>query len=189
MSKNLLMLTVILTVAGCSTQKHQLPKDHVRFVIGNPLTTYEVNLSIGSYDEGGFKEGSFSQPSYTLTEDQRYIVGNAKRGSVIAITSTKATDAGGNYLGKFTPCNKTLVFQLPSGYSTVYVTDINYEWGKIVIYPKYRDNYDQAKAYFSERPEWGIQELAQTTYRQLYAELYSGCRKTSSHPYALWRPY
>lgn len=189
MAKYLFTLSTALIIAGCSSTSPELPEDNVRFVLGGPLSSYDVQLSIGNFKDGGFKEGSFSKPSYVLTGDKRYIVGNAKRGSVIAITSAIATDASGNYLGKFTPCNKTLVFQLPTSESAVYVTDISYDWNNVVIYPQYKDNYGQAKQYFETNSEFGIGDLSQASYHQLYAKLYSGCRQSSSHPYALWRPY
>ncbi|HAS6199566.1 TPA: hypothetical protein I7171_22670 [Vibrio vulnificus] len=151
--------------------------------------TYEAKLSFGTFVDGDFKEDTFSKPTYTFTEDKRYIVGHAKRGSVIGITSVAANDASGNYLGTFTPCQKTLVFQLPSGNPATYITELNYEWNNVVIYPRYQELFEQAKSYFINNSESGVEELSQGSYYQLHAELYHGCRKPSGHPYALWRPY
>ncbi|EKZ9227008.1 hypothetical protein RFA46_004508, partial [Vibrio vulnificus] len=96
----------------------------VYFVLGNVTSIYDIKLSLGSVDfeTGRFTEDWFSSLWYRYTEDRRYILGKAKPGSFIAITSTKATDATGTHLGTFTPCNQTLVFRLPYLGPDFYVT-------------------------------------------------------------------
>ncbi|HFQ5123877.1 TPA: hypothetical protein ACGUVZ_004794 [Vibrio vulnificus] len=155
------------------------------FVLGNITSIYDIKLSLGSVDfeTGRFTEDWFSSLWYRYTEDRRYIVGKAKPGSFIAITSTKATDASGTHLGTFTPCNQTLVFRLPYLGPDFYVTDVNYHWHNTSISPVYSDGIEEAKKAF------GVQHLEQAPYRQLDADLYKDCETLSADPTILTRPF
>ncbi|MDD9179538.1 MULTISPECIES: hypothetical protein [Aliivibrio] len=146
-------LAFIFTLTSCATtdpepeSKNTIESPDVNFIIGNVTSIYNIKLSVGNVDfeNETFKEDWFSSLSYEYTKDKRYIVGTAKAGSYIGITSTKAQDASGTPLGTFTPCNKTLVFRLPYGGADVYVTDVNYEWNNVSISPTYSDQIEQAK--------------------------------------------
>ncbi|MGL1065571.1 hypothetical protein ACSTDX_14910 [Vibrio vulnificus] len=157
----------------------------VYFVLGNVTSIYDIKLSLGSVDfeTGRFTEDWFSSLWYRYTEDRRYILGKAKPGSFIAITSTKATDATGTHLGTFTPCNQTLVFRLPYLGPDFYVTDVNYHWHNTSISPVYSDGIEEAKKAFN------VQYLEQAPYRQLDADLYKDCETLSADPTILTRPF
>jgi hypothetical protein len=176
-----------LTLSGCVQNKnenHHIQQENVNFIIGNVTSIYDIKLSLGSIDlkSETFKEDWFSTLSYELTEDKRYIVGSAKAGSFIAITSTKANDAGGAALGTFTPCNKTLVFKLPNVLSNVYVTHVNYKWENVVIYPIYSDLIQKVKEDFNNK------NMIQARYRQLNSDLYNDCETLHTDPTVMIRP-
>jgi len=175
-------------LVGCAQHPPQQDSSEVTFVLGNLSSSYQVKVSQGSIEQGRFVEDWFASVDHKLTEDTRYIIGNAKVGSYIAISSTTAHDASGNYLGKFTPCNKTLVFRLPLEANDVYITDINYQWENVAIYPMYADQLEHAQQYFRQHSEFGIGELKPIIHLQLHADLYHDCETLSPHPYALERP-
>ncbi|WP_162063038.1 hypothetical protein [Vibrio taketomensis] len=195
MTRILSILTMFIVLGGCVNQEpHQAESSQIKpakvnFVIGNVTPSFDIKLSRGSLDDGVFKEDWFSTLQYRMTEDQRYIVGSAEEGAIIAVTSVKATDAGGNHLGTFTPCNQTLVFQLPRGFESVYVTDIYYDWHNVVMYPVFKNNIHVAKDYFKSNLGFGIYGLAQATHRNLDADLYRDCETQNVHPLVMTRPF
>ncbi|MUK45707.1 hypothetical protein GNP79_12220 [Aliivibrio fischeri] len=183
-------LALILALSGCSTTKTEVVTEketelhNVNFVIGNITSIYDIKLSLGKIDfeNAVFKEDWFSSLSYQYTKDKRYIVGSAKAGSFIAITSTKAQDASGTPLGTFTPCNQTLVFQLPYDALNVYVTDVNYQWNNVSITPIYSNKIEEAMIAFK------TSYIKQAAFRQLSADLYKDCETLNSNPLIMTRP-
>ncbi|MDD9173487.1 hypothetical protein PVK63_01280 [Aliivibrio sp. S2TY2] len=183
-------LAFIFTLTSCATtdpepeSKNTIESPDVNFIIGNVTSIYNIKLSVGNVDFENeiFKEDWFSSLSYEYTKDKRYIVGTAKAGSYIGITSTKAQDASGTPLGTFTPCNKTLVFRLPYGGTGVYVTDVNYEWNNVSISPIYSDQIEQAKKAFNTN------NIIQARYLQLNADLYNDCETQNPNPVIMTRP-
>ncbi|MDD9157520.1 hypothetical protein PVK64_15210 [Aliivibrio sp. S4TY2] len=183
-------LAFIFTLTSCATtdpeleSKNAIESPDVNFIIGNVTSIYNIKLSIGNvnFENETFKEDWFSSLSYEYTKDKRYIVGTAKAGSYIGITSTKVQDASGTPLGIFTPCNKTLVFRVPYGGADVYVTDVNYEWNNVSISPIYSDQIEQAKKSFNTN------NIIQARYLQLNADLYNGCETLNPNPVIMTRP-
>ena len=183
-------LAFIFTLTSCATtdpepeSKNTIESPDVNFIIGNVTSIYNIKLSVGNVDfeNETFKEDWFSSLSYEYTKDKRYIVGTAKAGSYIGITSTKAQDASGTPLGTFTPCNKTLVFRLPYGGADVYVTDVNYKWNNVSISPIYSDQIEQAKKAFNTN------NIIQARYLQLNADLYNDCETLNPNPVIMTRP-
>ncbi|MGF1903478.1 hypothetical protein ACU5EH_00930 [Aliivibrio salmonicida] len=188
MFSRLFFLAFVLTLTSCATtepeSKNRIESPDIVFIIGNGTSIYDIKLSLGDVDfeNETFKDDWFSSLSYEYTKDRRYIVGTAKAGSYIAITSTKAQDASGTPLGTFTPCNKTLVFRLPYGGVNVYVTDVNYEWNNVSISPIYSNQIEQAKKAFNTN------NIIQTRYLQLNADLYNDCETLNPNPIIMTRP-
>ncbi|MUK62734.1 hypothetical protein GNP81_16290 [Aliivibrio fischeri] len=183
-------LALLLVLSGCSATKTEVATEketelhNVSFIIGNITSIYDIKLSLGKIDfeNAVFKEDWFSSLSYQYTKDRRYIVGTAKAGSFIAITSTKAQDASGAPLGTFTPCNQTLVFQLPYDALNVYVTDVNYQWNNVSITPMYSNEIEEAMIAFK------TSYIKQAAYRQLPADLYQDCETLNPNPLIMTRP-